>query len=384
MGKNIQKLTNVQVKGGKPWPNGKARIYSDGGGLYLRASSSGRSYFFKYCTPEIQPNGRHYEANLGLGSADNVSLADARQAHRDADRQRREAWKNWRPGDPRPANDPVEANRLLREARKTPAVKTSDVLTFDQAADRYFDQVKDSKWKNPQGRRSWIVSIRQHVSPSLGAKSIDAITPDDVFACLDLIWTRIPRTASHIRSRIETVLDFAGRYADNPARSAALRCRLPELGPRTIKHHGAMPYQEIPAFMAELRGIKNVKSAALQFVVLTAARRGEVLGSKAGEIAPLTWPELDLDSRIWTVPAARMKGGRVHRVPLSDAATEIVNGMARWCDQVFPISADTVYKFFCYELRPSSGFSPHGFRSSFKEYCTDVLGVEDMVCSVVC
>src|SRR5215472_5356087 len=164
MGKRIERLTSTQVRAAaKPKPDGKDKLYTDGGGLFLWAglSKSGettRTWFFKYCTPEVGPTGRHYEPSLGLGSADTVSLADARQAAREADRQRKEAWRDWKPGDPRPANDPVERNRLVREARRTTkavektTVAASDVLTFDRAADRYIDQF-GAAWKNKVHRQ---------------------------------------------------------------------------------------------------------------------------------------------------------------------------------------------------------------------------------------
>jgi len=273
MGKRIERLTSTQVRAAKPKADGKDKLYSDGGGLFLRAgqSKSGettRNWFFKYTTPEIQPNGRHYEPSLGLGSADTVSLADARLAARDADRQRREAWRDWKPGDPRPANDPVERNRLVREARKaTKAIdeasaKAPDILTFDRAADRYVDQFGVA-WKNKVHRRQWIDSLQRYVSPYFGTKAVNAVTLDDVLGCLTPIWMRIPETASRTRGRIEAVLDYAGRHADNPARWAVLRYKLPRRNKaRTVEQFKAMPYQDIPSFMAELRGNKTVVSAA--------------------------------------------------------------------------------------------------------------------------
>src|SRR5262249_55343311 len=160
--------------------------------------------------PEVGPTGRHYEPSLGLGSADTVSLADARQAAREADRQRKEAWRDWKPGDPRPANDPVERNRLVREARRTTKavektrVAASDVLPFDRAADRYIDQF-GAAWKNKVHRQQWIDSLQKYVSPHFGTKDVAAITLDDVLACLTQIWARIPETASRVRGRIEAV-----------------------------------------------------------------------------------------------------------------------------------------------------------------------------------
>ena len=179
MGKRIERLTSTQVRAAEPKADGKDKLYSDGGGLFLRAgqSKSGettRNWFFKYTTPEIQPNGRHYEPSLGLGSADTVSLADARQAARDADRQRREAWRDWKPGDPRPANDPVERNRLVREARK--ATKATEDF---RGSNRYFrGRILDELRGLPAGTRLSRSELAERVGVGGRADLIDALAAD--------------------------------------------------------------------------------------------------------------------------------------------------------------------------------------------------------------
>jgi integrase len=389
MGKRIERLTAAQIKGAKPKPNGKDKLYNDGGGLFLRVglSKSGevtRTWFLKYSTPEVGPTGRHYEPSLGLGSADKVSLADVRRLAREADGQRKVAWRDWKPGDPRPADDPVERNRLVREARKTTKtiekVAAPNVRTFDREADRYVDRF-GAVWKNVVHRRQWIDSIQKYVSPYLGTKDIAAITPDDVEACLEPIWNRIPETASRVRGRIEVVLDFAGRRDDNPARWAVLKYRLPKRNKaRTTEHFAAMPYDEIPGFMAELRNNKTVVSFALQFLVLTGVRRGEVLGNRVSGVAPLTWPEINLDGKLWTIPKHRTKRDKEHRVPLSSAAMDILAAMAKIrCDErVFPVNPNTIWDLLR-KLRPGAGYTVHGFRSCFRDFAGDQTGFDRSV-----
>jgi hypothetical protein len=172
MAKRVERLTAAQVKRASPKADGSQKVYSDGGGLFLRAAKGAdgvvyRSWFFKYCTPERKPNGRHHEPNLGLGSADKVSLVGARRLAREADAQRKAAWREWKPGDSRPADDPVERNRLVKEARKTTqatekVTATTDVLTLYGASDRYVDEF------------SGIASngIRRFVSPAIGNKPV--------------------------------------------------------------------------------------------------------------------------------------------------------------------------------------------------------------------
>jgi integrase len=298
---------------------------------------------------------------------------------READRQRREAWRDWKPGDPRPAKDPVERKRLVRAARKTErviaavgAAEKASVVPFDRAADRYVDQF-GAAWKNHSHRRQWIGSLQKYVSPHFGAKDVNAVTLDDVLACLTPIWSRIGDSASRIRGRIEVVLDFAGRHADNPARWAVLRYKLPRRNKaRMVEHFKAMPYQEIPAFMAELRGNQTVSSLALQFLVLTGVRRGELLGHKAGKVAPATWVEFDLNAKLWVIPKHRTKRDKEHRVPLSTAAMAILDAMTkvRCDDRIFPINPTSVWELLR-KLRPDSGYTCHGFRSSLRDFVGD-------------
>jgi integrase len=196
--------------------------------------------------------------------------------------------------------------------------------------------------------------------------------------CLEPIWSRNPVTASRVRGRIENILDAAAargwREGDNPARwRGHLRNLLPAPGEvQAVAHHEALPYREVAAFMVELRQHTSVTAKALEFTILTAARSGEVIGAR--------WSEFDIDAKAWTIPAARMKAGREHRVPLSDAAMAIVEKMAaiRTSDYVFPGSrrgrplSPSFYDLL--RRRGRKGLTGHGFRSTFASWaaeCTD-------------
>lgn len=184
---------------------------------------------------------------------------------------------------------------------------------------------------------------------------------------LEPIWQAKPETASRVRGRVEVVLDWATtrgyRQGENPARwRGHLENQLPKKSKvRRVEHHAALPYAEIGAFMAELRGRDGVAARALEFVILTKARTGEVLGAR--------WAEIDLAGRLWTVPAARMKAGREHRVPLSEAAMALLARVEREGERVFPISNMAMSMLL---RRMGRGeLTVHGFRSTFRDWCAE-------------
>jgi integrase len=199
------------------------------------------------------------------------------------------------------------------------------------------DSVRESLsagFRNEKHKAQWKTTLETYAAP-LRAKPVDSVATDDVLAVLKPIWTVKAETASRLRGRIEKVLDATKakgfRNGENPAR---WRGHLDHLLPRPSKlmrgHHAAMPYEDVAAFIGKLRHREATAALALEFCILTAARSGEVLGAR--------WSEIDLDKRIWTVPANRMKPGRVHRVPLSARAVSILNHLAelKKGDFVFP------------------------------------------------
>jgi integrase len=208
-------------------------------------------------------------------------------------------------------------------------------MTFKQCADGYIAS-HDAGWRNASHRQQWLNTLAQHVHPTLGALTVAAIDTGLVLRAIEPIWKTIPETAARVRGRIEGILDFAKargyRSGENPAR---WRGHLDDLLPARrklakVKHHAALPYTEMPAFMVALRYDSSIGARALEFTILTAARTGEVLGA--------TWAEIDMAAKVWVIPAARTKADREHRVPLSPAAIARLRQMQeiRTNDFVFP------------------------------------------------
>jgi integrase len=267
--------------------------HSDGGGLYLFIDDSGRRrWIFMYTR-----GGKRTE--LGLGSARDLSLANAR-------------------------SEAAALRAILASGGDPRAERTKDdhVPTFGESADTYVEAMRPS-WRNEKHAAQWVMTLTKYAAPMRG-KAVDEITTQDVLNVLQPLWQRTPETAERLRGRIENVLDAAKarghRSGENPAR---WRGHLDQLLPKRQRlsrgHHKALAYDALPAFMADLRSRDAVASRALEFLILTAARSGEVLGAQADEI--------DLEKRVWTIPPERMKAGREHRVPLSPRAIEILKAL---------------------------------------------------------
>lgn len=331
----MPKLTARKVETAKP---GK---YGDGEGLQLAVAASGaRKWVLRF-----QWQGKARE--MGLGAFPLVSLEQARDAAC-------EARKLAKAG-----IDPIADNK-----------REKTVPTFGELADTVAADLS-AGFRNEKHKAQWKMTLEVYAKP-LRSLSVDSITTADVLAVLKPLWTAKPETASRLRGRIEKVLNAAKakgfRSGENPA---AWRGHLENLLPKQSKltrgHHAAMAYAEAPAFVAKLRERDATAALALEFCILTAARSGEVLGAE--------WSEIDLDAKVWTVPASRMKAGRVHRVPLSERAVEILRALEK----------DRVSKFVFPGQktdRPLSGMAMemvlrrmkvdnatvHGFRSSFRDW----------------
>jgi integrase len=319
--------------------------HSDGGGLYLVVEGSGsRRWAFLF-----RQNGRLRE--MGLGGLISVPLAMAREVA--ADCRRTLAG----------GGDPIAA-------RKGASISTP---TFGTFADQFLE-AKGPGWRNEKHRAQWKMTLDVYAAP-MRRKPVDAITTEDVLSVLKPIWTEKPETASRLRGRIEAVLDAARaaghRMGENPARwKGHLAQLLSKRQKLTRGHHAALPYQDVPEFLRALRARLGVAALALEFAVLTAARSGEVLGAH--------WDEIDLKEQIWTVPANRMKGNRVHRVPLSGRAVAILSELqkAQTNEFVFPgqrarrplsgMALEMVLRRMKVE-----GATVHGFRSSFRDWAGD-------------
>jgi integrase len=328
--------------------------HADGGGLYLQvAPGGGRSWIFRY-----QVAGKRRD--MGLGSISIVGLAEARKVAHECRRLLFEGI------------DPLERKRAGRSAA---ALETAKAITFRQCAEGYIAAHK-AGWRDHKSQQQWEQSLAAYVYPRFGALPVQTVDVALVMKALEPLWTEKPETASRVRGRIESVLDWATargyRTGENPAR---WRGHLENLLPKRskvarVEHHPALPYPEIAAFMAELRQQEGVAARALEFAILTAARSGEVLGAR--------WSEFDIANRIWIVPGDWMKAGKEHRVPLSEAAMVVVEQMAavRLNDYVFPglrkgQPASTNTMFYALRRMGRGDLTAHGFRSSFRDWCAE-------------
>jgi integrase len=334
-------------------------MHYDGDGLYLQVRGERwRSWIFRYTL-----NGRTRYA--GLGSARKITLSDARR------KAREHARSVGNSVDPLEAKCGEKQALALDEARR---------VTFREAADRYVGAHRDT-WRSDKHRRQWDATLGTYVFPVFGKLPVHTIDTGLVLKVLEPIWSAKPETANRVRGRIETVLDWAKargyREGENPAR---WRGHLANLLPkktrvRGVKHHPALPYNEIGSFMTDLRRRGGTAASALEFTILTAGRTGEVLGAR--------WDEIDLDQRVWTIPATRMKSKREHRVPLSDQAATLLERMLqlRQNDLVFPgtrtgqgLSNMTMIAIL---RRMDRGhLVVHGFRSTFRDWAAERTGFE--------
>ncbi|MCO4854864.1 integrase arm-type DNA-binding domain-containing protein [Herbaspirillum sp. WGmk3] len=317
-------------------------------GLHLRVSSGARAWVLR-----IQIGDKRRD--LGLGAYPAVSLAEARDLARDY-------RKNVQNG-----IDPLAHKRQLKIALRS---QQASEKTFKQCAEAYIE-AKSGEWKNPKHRQQWSNTLASYAYPYLGQLLVSEVDLQHVLECLEPIWKTKNETASRLRGRIEAVLDFATvrkyRFGENPARwKGHLDTILPAPSKvQNVKHHAAMALDDVAEFFARLRQKEGLGPRALEFLILTAARSGEVRGA--------TWAEIDLENRVWIVPATRMKARVEHRVPLSDDAVELLGKLPRLADSllVFPspqgkqLSDMTLTQLM---RRMEVAAVPHGFRSTFRDW----------------
>jgi integrase len=332
----------------------KPGAYGDGGNLWLKVTKGDtkagptiwKSWFFRF--------GDRW---MGLGPLHTVSLAEARDKARRLRAIRLEGI------------DPIEARRGVR---LTARANTAKLITFKDAATKYIAAHK-AGWRSEKHAQQWAATLTRYADPIIGDMAVTDIDTAHVLKVLEPIWNSKTETASRVRGRMESVLDWAKarhyRTGDNPAR---WRGHLDKLLPaktkvRKVKHHDAMPFADVPAFVAELRDNDSLSARALEFTILTAARTGETIGAR--------WSEIDLAAKVWTVPAERTKSAREHRVPLTERALEILAGL--------PLEEDNDPVFIgarrgkgmsnmaMLELLRGmieNGLTVHGFRSSFRDW----------------
>ena len=331
-------------------------VFCDGGGLYLHSDPPGQcSWLFRY-----RINGK--TRWMGIGPYPAISLAKARELASNA-----RTLKAL-------GTDPIDQRDASRAAAYLAAAK---VITFKQCAESHIKAHRVG-WRNAAHASQWENTLRAYAYPQIGALSVQAIDNSLIMRVLEPIWTAKPETASRLRGRIETILNWARvrgyREGENPARwKGHLDHLLPAKSKvRRVQHHAAMAYAELPGFMYALREQDSVGARAFEFLVLTAARTGEVIGAR--------WSEIDLQSKVWTVPAARMKAGKAHRVPLCPRAGAILHAIrpdgVRQDTLVFPGSKHQKPQsnmVFLMSLRRMKlgHLTAHGFRATFKTWATE-------------
>ncbi len=342
----------------------KPGYYPDGGGLYLQVSEAGsKSWIFRFAL-----NGK--ERQMGLGPFHTITLADARIAATDCRKLL------LRQIDPIDARDADKTRQALQDARS---------ITFAECAAAYI-RAHRSDWKNAKHAEQWTNTIETYCGPIIGALPVQDVDTGLVVKVLEPIWTAKPETASRLRGRIESVLDWARvsgyRAGDNPARwRGHLDNVLPALKKKQrVKHHPALPFDQMGAFMESLRAQEGTAARALAFLILTATRTGEVIGAK--------WDEFDLDAKLWTIPAERMKAGKEHRVPLSPQAVAFLGKPPpSLSDYVFPgqKAGKPLSNMAMLELlkRMDRGnLTVHGFRSTFRDWASERTNYPREVCEM--
>lgn len=351
MARTVGKLTALKVSRAS-----RPGMYADGAGLYLQVTGAGaKSWVYRFSL-----RGRARE--MGLGSLSALSLTDARAKAAECRRLRQEGV------------DPIEARKAQREQAALDAAK---MLTFAQAAARYIAAHR-SGWKNAKHASQWENTLASYAGPVLGPLSIQAIDTTLVLKVLEPIWKAKPETANRVRGRIEAILDWAKvrglRQGENPAR---WRGHLDHLLPaktkvRRVKHHAALPYAEMPAFIAHLRTKQGVAARALEFTALTAARTGDTIGA--------VWDEPNASDKVWVVPAERMKAGKEHRVPLCNRALAILDEMQndRTTDSQYVFPGGKAGKALSNMAMTEvlrrigrSNITVHGFRSTFRDWAAE-------------
>jgi len=349
MPKKVNRLSAVKVASTK-----KPGFYADGDGLYLQVTDSGsRSWVFRFKT-----GGR--TRDMGLGSLNIVGLAEARGMAANCRRQRLQGI------------DPIEARKSGRVQAQLDAARS---ITFDDCRDKFITSHR-AAWANDKHTKQWESTLKTYVTPVFGALPVQNVDVALVLKALEPIWTTKPETAGRVRGRIERILDWAKargfRQGENPARwRGHLDILLaPRARVRRVRHHAALPYGELPGFLLKIRQRDAVAARALEFAILTATRTGEVLGA--------CWYEIDLENKIWTVPASRMKTKREHRVPLSAAALAVVKWLKaiRQNDFVFPGERrnrplSNMSMLMMMRRIGREDLTVHGFRSTFRDWAAE-------------
>jgi len=365
--------TQVAIHKLKPMQVEKAKIkgmMNDGGGLYLNVRATGtKSWVFRY-------KRQNKTVDMGLGPYPTVTLKQARIES-----------EKWRKVNNEGIDPKIERDRQRDEIKKA---ENEEILNFSACAEQFISDHK-AEWTNKKHIQQWENTLKTYAYPVMGNTPVDKIDVSMVLNVIKPIWSTKNETATRVRQRIENILDWATvhgyRSSDNPAR---WRGHLDKLLPKpskikVVKHHAALPYQEIGGLITTLRAQASIRAKALEFTILTGVRTKEVIGAK--------WSEMDLENKVWTVPACRMKMKKEHRVPLSSGAVKVLEQL--------PVFVDTPYLFVGTRVkqhlsnmsmltllqRPEheSGLgydsvTVHGFRSTFRDWAAEQTSFPREVC----
>jgi len=365
MGKSNHTPGKLAAVSLKRLPDGS---HADGGNLYLVVRGNSKSWVFRY----VAPSGER--RRMGLGSLNAVTLSEARKRAAELREQIRH---------PKAPTDPLAERQATKLAQRVGLLRTK---TFEACATAYIDAHRN-EWKNSKHVQQWTNTLAQYAFPVFGDLPVSQVDEALILKVLEPIWNTKTETAKRLRGRVETVLDWATfnkfREGENPARwkghlehSLAKPSKVAK-----VQHHAAMPYAELPGFMQMLRGKSGSGARALDFLILTGCRSGEVRGA--------CWSEIDLEGKLWVIPGARMKMGLGHRIPLSETAVALLKELPRinGTDLVFPSAkANTPLSDMTLTAilrRCQLGhFTVHGFRSSFRDWLAEATNYSNEVCEM--
>ena len=332
----------------------KPGLYADGGGLYLQVTESGaKTWIFRFMMAGKR-------RDMGLGPFHTVGLAEARQAAAECRKLKLQGI------------DPIAKRQSEQLAARAEVAK---VNTFKQCAEAYIS-AHEPAWRNAKHGSQWRNTLTTYVYPVFGELPVNAVDTGLMMKVLEPIWATKTETASRLRGRIEMVLDWAAarkyREGENPARwKGHLDKLLPARSKvQKVEHPAALPYEQIGTFMKALREQEGVAARGLEFQILTAARTGEVIGA--------VWDEIDLENKVWAIPASRMKAGKEHRIPLSLAAVSLLKAMQKLSVSAYvfpggkkdkPLSTAAFLATLKRMKRPD--LTAHGFRSTFRDWAAE-------------
>ncbi len=347
--RQLHKLNAIGIKNEK-----NKGLYSDGGGLYLQVSAYGtKSWIYRFTLNKKK-------RDMGLGPFPDISLAQARE---EAQKRRKQVLAGI---------DPIESRKAEKQALQAETAKT---ISFKECADKYISS-HSVAWKNLKHIRQWTSTLETYVYPHIGELSVSDVDIGLVLKVLEPIWNEKSETASRIRGRMESILDWATarkyREGENPARwKGNLDTLLPSRNKvQKVKHHKALPYSEMSDFMQELRKQDSVSALGLELLILTATRTGEVIEAK--------WSEFDLQNALWIIPETRMKAGKEHRVPLSGDALNVLRKLQEIQQSEYLLAGQggkghlsNMAFLQLLKRMGHKGITAHGFRSTFKDWATE-------------